>query len=180
MKRTTPSEWNYQGRVCRHTEVGAESRDAARTHWCWRPSTAPPLDTSAIIAPSVNVPGGAHACYPLLCPQQGARSLARGRHLLKQNNLKWKSGDLHSGLSWRKEWRSMEEDSGSMMTPTLLPSPPCSVLACLLLSSRWLLRAVGSWPSNAEYWGCLCGETGELASEANLTIGWIRGKERKR
>ena len=101
--------------------------------------------------PPVNVPGGAHACYPLLCPQQGARSLARGRHLLKQNNLKWKSGDLHSGLSWRKEWRSMEEDSGSMMTPTLLPSPPCSVLACLLLSSRWLLRAVGSWPSNAEY-----------------------------
>ena len=94
---------------------------------------------------------GSRLSYPLLCPQQGARSLARGRHLLKQNNLKWKSGDLHSDLSGRKEWRSMEEDSGSMMTPTLLPSPPCSVLACLLLSSRWLLRVVGSWPSNAEY-----------------------------
>lgn len=138
--------------VCRPTEVGAESRGVGRTHWCRQPSTAPPLDTSAIMAPSgVNVPGGLSLSYPLLCPQQGARSLARGRHLLKQNNLKWKSGDLHSGLSGRKEWRSMEEDSGSMMTPMLLPSPPCSVLACLLLSSRWLLRVVGSWPSNAGY-----------------------------
>lgn len=108
---------------------------------------------------------GSCLSYPLLCPQQGACSLAHGRHLLKQDNLKWENGDLHSSLSGRTEWRSMEGDSGSMKTQTLPPSSPCSVPACLL--SKRLLRAVGSWPSKAAYLGCLSRETGGLPSDAN-------------
>lgn len=109
---------------------------------------------------------GSCLSYPLLCPQQGACSLAHGRHLLKQDTLTWKNGDLHSGLSGRTEWRSIEEDSGGMRTQTLPTSSPCSVPACLLLS-KWLLRAVGSWPSKAGHWGCLSRKTGGLPSDAN-------------
>lgn len=79
--------------------------------------------------------------YPVLHPQHAAW----GRHLLKQSNLKWKNGNLHSGLFGRNTEGRKEEDSGTTMTQTSLPPSPCSIPVCLLLSTKWLPRPMGSW-----------------------------------